>query len=139
MSCGVGRRHGSDPELLWLWCRLVTGSSSTPSLGTSIFRGSGPRNGKKTKKKKKKNSTNLLLSDSPTKTELELQPGSFYFPFIHFFIPSLMIQHPICAAEVWSGRGYEDHYECSRLPEGLGVPWARRPGGPHHKPVCYGL
>ena len=21
MSCGVGRRHGSDPELLWLWCR----------------------------------------------------------------------------------------------------------------------
>ena len=21
MSCGVGRRHGSDPALLWLWCR----------------------------------------------------------------------------------------------------------------------
>ena len=21
MSCGVGRRHGSDPTLLWLWCR----------------------------------------------------------------------------------------------------------------------
>ena len=21
MSCGVGRRCGSDPELLWLWCR----------------------------------------------------------------------------------------------------------------------
>ena len=21
MSCGVGRIHGSDPELLWLWCR----------------------------------------------------------------------------------------------------------------------
>ena len=21
MSCGVGRRHGSDPELLWLWRR----------------------------------------------------------------------------------------------------------------------
>ena len=21
MSCGVVRRHGSDPELLWLWCR----------------------------------------------------------------------------------------------------------------------
>ena len=21
MSCGVGRRRGSDPELLWLWCR----------------------------------------------------------------------------------------------------------------------
>ena len=23
MSCGVGHRHGSDPSLLWLWCRLV--------------------------------------------------------------------------------------------------------------------
>ena len=23
MSCGVGRRCGSDPELLRLWCRLV--------------------------------------------------------------------------------------------------------------------
>ena len=23
MSCGVGQRHGLDPELLWLWCRLV--------------------------------------------------------------------------------------------------------------------
>ena len=21
MSCGVGRRHASDLELLWLWCR----------------------------------------------------------------------------------------------------------------------
>ena len=21
MSCGVGHRHGSDPALLWLWCR----------------------------------------------------------------------------------------------------------------------
>ena len=21
MSCGVGRRHGSDPMLLWLWRR----------------------------------------------------------------------------------------------------------------------
>ena len=21
MSCGVGRRRGSDPMLLWLWCR----------------------------------------------------------------------------------------------------------------------
>ena len=21
MSCGVGRRRGSDPELLWPWCR----------------------------------------------------------------------------------------------------------------------
>ena len=23
MSCGIGRRHGSDLVLLWLWCRPV--------------------------------------------------------------------------------------------------------------------
>jgi len=23
VSCGVGCRHGSDPTLLWLWCRPV--------------------------------------------------------------------------------------------------------------------
>ena len=23
MSCGVGRKHGSDLVLLWLWCRLA--------------------------------------------------------------------------------------------------------------------
>ena len=23
MSCGVGPRHGLDPELLWLWYRLA--------------------------------------------------------------------------------------------------------------------
>ena len=23
MSCGIGRRHGSDPALLWLWRRLA--------------------------------------------------------------------------------------------------------------------
>ena len=23
MSCGVGRSHGSDPMMLWLWCRPV--------------------------------------------------------------------------------------------------------------------
>ena len=23
VSCGVGHRHGCDPTLLWLWCRLA--------------------------------------------------------------------------------------------------------------------
>ena len=30
MSCGVGLRHGSDPELLWLWCRPTTVVSIRP-------------------------------------------------------------------------------------------------------------
>ena len=30
MSCGVGCRRGSDPELLWLWCRLVAAAPIRP-------------------------------------------------------------------------------------------------------------
>ena len=30
MSGGVGRRHGSDPTLLWLWCRPVATAPTQP-------------------------------------------------------------------------------------------------------------
>ena len=30
MSCGVGRRRGSDPTWLWLWCRLATTAPIRP-------------------------------------------------------------------------------------------------------------
>ena len=30
MSCGVGQRRGSDPELLWLWCRPVATAPIKP-------------------------------------------------------------------------------------------------------------
>ena len=30
VSCGVGRRHGSDPVLLWLWCRLAAAALIQP-------------------------------------------------------------------------------------------------------------
>ena len=30
MSCGVGRRHGSDPALLWLWRRLAATAPIRP-------------------------------------------------------------------------------------------------------------
>ena len=30
MSCGVGHGHGSDPTLLWLWCRLVATAPIRP-------------------------------------------------------------------------------------------------------------
>ena len=52
VSCGVGRRRGSDPVLLWLWCSCSCSCSSywAPSLGTSLCCGCGPK-----KKKIKKN------------------------------------------------------------------------------------
>ena len=30
MNCGVGRRLGSDPSLLWLWCRLAAAALIGP-------------------------------------------------------------------------------------------------------------
>ena len=30
MSCGIDRRHGLDPELLWLWCRLTAAALIQP-------------------------------------------------------------------------------------------------------------
>ena len=30
MSCGVGHRHGSDPTLLWLWCKPAATAPCAP-------------------------------------------------------------------------------------------------------------
>ena len=30
VSCGVGHRRGSDPALLWLWCRLAAAAPIGP-------------------------------------------------------------------------------------------------------------
>ena len=51
----MGRRGGSDPALLWLWCRPVA-AARIGSLAWKLpyATGSGPRKGKKDKKKKKK-------------------------------------------------------------------------------------
>ena len=55
MSYGVGHRCGSDPMLLWLWCRPVAIAPIRPlaweppdAVGVALEKG------KKTKKKKKK-------------------------------------------------------------------------------------
>ena len=72
MSYGVGRRHSSDPELLWLWCRLVA-----TALGTSMCRECGP---KKTKQKKLEGHTvrglpgTLLLPPDPEAVKVSRFP-----------------------------------------------------------------
>ena len=51
--CGVGRRCGSFQVAVALVQAGSYSSNSTPSLGTSIGRGYGPKKPKKKKKKKK--------------------------------------------------------------------------------------
>ena len=50
MICGVGRRGGSDPALLWLWRRLAATAPIRPLAWEPPYAtGSGPKKGKKTK------------------------------------------------------------------------------------------
>ena len=61
MSCGVGRRHGSDPALLWLWCRTAAIVPIRP-LAWEPPDATGAALEKKTKKKKIETLVFFLLS-----------------------------------------------------------------------------
>ena len=59
MSCGVGRRRGSDPALLWLWHRPVATAPIQPlawehSYAAGAAQEIATTTDKKTNKKKKK-------------------------------------------------------------------------------------
>ena len=52
LSCGVGCRHGSDPTLLWLWCRPVATAPIQPLAWEPPYAvGAAQRNSKKTQQK----------------------------------------------------------------------------------------
>ena len=47
MSCGVGGRQGSDPELLWLWCRLEATALIRPPAWEPTYAAGGALKKKK--------------------------------------------------------------------------------------------
>ena len=54
VSCGVGRRRGSDPRLLWLWHRLAVAALIRPLAWKPPYAaGVAPEKAKRQKKKKK--------------------------------------------------------------------------------------
>ena len=55
VSCGVGCRRGSDPELLWLWCRPAVKARIRPLAWEPPYAKGAAYGGKKTKKTKKTN------------------------------------------------------------------------------------
>ena len=55
MSCGVGRRRGSDPALLWLWCSPMATTPIRPLAWEPPYAGGEAL--KKEKKKKTEQST----------------------------------------------------------------------------------
>ena len=60
MSCGVGCRRGSDPELLWLWPRPEATAPIRPLAWELPCAAGVALKGQKTKRKKKENIRNIL-------------------------------------------------------------------------------
>ena len=54
VGCGVGHRHGSDPPLLWLWCRPEATALIRPLGETPCATGAALKRQKKKKKKERK-------------------------------------------------------------------------------------
>ena len=54
MSCGIGRRPGLDPELLWLWCRpAATALIGPPAWEPPYAAGAALEKAKRQKTKQK--------------------------------------------------------------------------------------
>ena len=65
MSCGLGRRCGSDPALLWLWCRLAAKAPIGPLAWEPLYvSGVALKKQKDQKKKKKVNKTKYTFPTS---------------------------------------------------------------------------
>ena len=71
MSCGVGHRLGSDPALLWLWCRLVATALNQPlaweppyAVGVALQKAKKRAQNKKQNKTKKPNENKLINSEN---------------------------------------------------------------------------
>ena len=81
MSCGVGRRGGSDPELLWLWLWLATLALILPlAWELSYAVGAVLKRQKKKKKKKKKEilGQRMLIKGGIIKEASSLPPISTF-------------------------------------------------------------
>ena len=64
MSCGVGRRRSSDPELLllWLWCRLTATVLIRPLAWEPPYAAEAAQKKAKKDKKQKKTCFMALIS-----------------------------------------------------------------------------
>ena len=61
MSCGIGCRGGSDPALLWLWCRPAATAPTGPLAWEPPYAtGAAQEMAKRQKKKRKENVSRVL-------------------------------------------------------------------------------
>ena len=81
MSCGVGRRCSSDPELLWLWCRPLAVAQIWPWAWELPYAKSAALKNKQTNKKmiqtqgNSRNSPNINIQSLGNRYEVEVTSG----------------------------------------------------------------
>ena len=92
MSCGVGRRCGWDPALLWLWHRLAATAPIRPLAWEPPYAAGAALKRQKTKRNKKQKNFQIkciiLKSHRPLCNYSfvdEQNLGHFYFGFYNFF------------------------------------------------------
>ena len=75
MSCGTGRRHSSDPALLWLWHRpAAVAPNGSLAWEPPYAAGVAPKSKKKKKKKKNKYSKEMIkTSGKHLRTKMSTQ------------------------------------------------------------------
>ena len=61
MSCDVGHRHSSDPELLWLWCRLAAAALIQPLAWELPYVAGMALKKQKNNKKKQKTGVSIVV------------------------------------------------------------------------------
>ena len=83
MNCGVGCRCGSDPELLWLWCRLAATALIRPLASELAY-----ALGVALKRQKNKQTNKILLTS--------LKIATFQVHLVHYLkLNSNCLRQPI--------------------------------------------
>ena len=67
MSCGEGCRRGSDPALLWLWCRLAATALIRPLAWESPYATGAALEKAKSQNQKTKQNKNLETNENGNK------------------------------------------------------------------------
>ena len=86
MSCGVGCRRGSDPELLWLWRRLAATAPIRPLAWEPPYVvGAALEEAKRQKDQKKKSIYNVLSISAAQRSDPVIHIHTFFFSY---YLPS---------------------------------------------------
>ena len=128
MNCGVGRRHGSDPALLWLWGRPVATAPIRPPAWDSpyaegvVLEKTKPKQTNKNKTQQRTDKANVakcwLLLDLgeaygdpsyPFFSDLSISCNNSFAPIPNFHLP--LIHLPVCHSDPSKTQIYKSDHD----------------------------